>query len=211
MTHTIRFTSLLLATLALVPALAAQESSREFQVGDRILLVVEGDTVLSDTFTVVPGPSIVLPVIGPIKLAGVRRSDTQRFLEKELGRYLKDPTIRARALVSVAIEGEVANPGFYAVPTDVVLSDVLMAAGGLTTEAKMSDMKIDRAGKELIEGDKLQYAVAQGKTVDQLGLRAGDRIYIPRVTRRDLESNFRILSIILSVPLAIYAITQIVP
>jgi protein involved in polysaccharide export with SLBB domain len=114
--------------------------------------------------------------------------------------------IHAKALVRLAIEGEVAHPGFYAVPTDVVLSDVLMAAGGLTTEAKMQNMKIDRAGRPLIDGDNLQRAVAQGRTLDDLGLRAGDRIYVPRMTRRDLESNFRILAILLTVPVAIYTL-----
>jgi hypothetical protein len=84
-----------------------------------------------------------------------------------------------------------------------------MAAGGLTTEAKMSNMKIDRAGRELINGDKLQFAVAQGRTIDDLGLRAGDRIYVPKMVRRDAESNFRILAIMLSVPVAIYTIVHL--
>ena len=205
-----RCTSVLLVLLSGVSAARAQESSKEFQVGDRILLVVEGDTALSDTFTVAPGPEVVLPVIGSMSLAGVRRNQIETYMGEQLGRYLKQPTVRAKALVRLAVEGEVAHPGYYPVPTDIVLSDVLMAAGGLTTEAKMSGLKIDRAGKELMEGDELRHAVAQGRTVDQLGLRAGDRIYIPRITRRDMESNFRILSIVLGIPIAIYTITQIV-
>jgi protein involved in polysaccharide export with SLBB domain len=199
----------LLAALCVVPGAAAQESNREFQVGDRILLTVEGDTALTDTFTVRPGPIIMLPVIGQMDLKGVRRNDVEKYLQERVGRYFKQPVVHAKALVRLAIEGEVAHPGFYAVPTDVVLSDALMAAGGLTTEAKMGDMKIDRAGRQVLEGDKLQFAVAQGRTIDDLGLRAGDRIFVPRMVRHDPESKFRILAIMLSVPVAIYTIVHL--
>src|SRR2546426_6307818 len=48
-----------------------------FQVGDRILLKVEGDSQFSDTFTVGPGPGLTLPVIGEIPLVGVRRADVR--------------------------------------------------------------------------------------------------------------------------------------
>ena len=35
-----------------------------FQTGDRVQLMVEGDTALTGTFTVVGGPALVLPMIG---------------------------------------------------------------------------------------------------------------------------------------------------
>src|SRR5262249_41438527 len=150
----------LVAVATIVPAALAQDGG--FQVGDRILLVVEGDSILSDTLTVHPGPTVMLPVIGALPLQGVKRTQIEPYMRDRLGHYLKNPTVHAKALVRLAIEGEVAHPGFYAVPTDVVLSDALMSAGGLTTEAKMSEMKIDRAGRDLFEGNRLQYAVAQG-------------------------------------------------
>src|SRR2546427_3207271 len=69
-----------------------------FQVGDRILLKVEGDSQFSDTFTVGPGPGLTLPVIGEIPLVGVRRADVEPYMSRELARYLKDPVVRAKAL-----------------------------------------------------------------------------------------------------------------
>jgi polysaccharide biosynthesis/export protein len=197
------------AMLGLCSMAGAQESNRQIQVGDRILLIVEGDTALTDTFPVQPGPMVMLPVIGEISVSGVRRNEVEKYMQEKVGRYFKDPMIHAKALVRLAIEGEVAHPGFYAIPTDVVISDALMAAGGLTTEAKMTSLKIDRAGRDLLTGDKLQFAVAQGRTIDEIGLKAGDRIYVPRVTRRDAESNFRILAILLAVPVSIYTIMHL--
>ena len=208
MTTMTRFLVALLGFTSIAASALAQDG-RGFQVGDRILLTVEGDSILSDTLTVHPGPAVMLPVIGAIPLQGVKRIDIEPYMRDRLAHYLKDPVVHAKALVRLAIEGEVAHPGFYAVPTDVVLSDALMSAGGLTTEAKMSDMKIDRAGHELLEGERLQFAVAQGKTIDDLGLHAGDRIYVPRLVRHDPESKFRILAILLTVPVGIYTIMHL--
>src|SRR5687767_10452918 len=109
---------------------AAQSRSTPFQAGDRVLLTVEGDSVLSDTFTVVAGPALRLPDIGEISLAGVARSGLEAHLTRELGRYIKDPVVEARALIRVSVAGEVTRPGFYAVPIDLVLPDALMLAGG---------------------------------------------------------------------------------
>src|SRR5919108_6097734 len=89
-----RFLAVVAATALLVPMqrhLAAQGRITPFQVGDRILLHVEGDSALSDTFTVVAGPALRLPNIGDISLAGVPRADLQSHLTRELGRFIKDP------------------------------------------------------------------------------------------------------------------------
>src|SRR5436190_15055939 len=98
----------------LASAVTAQNRPAGFQVGDRILLRVEGDSALSDTFTVVAGPALRLPAIGEISLAGVRRNDLEAHLTRELGHYIKDPVVQARALIRVSVLGEVVRPGYYA-------------------------------------------------------------------------------------------------
>ena len=207
MTTMTRFTQLAVALFSFTSAASAQELTRPFQVGDRILLKVEGDSALSDTFSVVSGPALDLPVIGLIPLENTKRADIQPYLTRKLGDYLREPIVRAKALVRISIEGEVTRPGFYAVPMDYVLGDALMAAGGLTPTAKVGDLKISRGGRDVLHGKTFEYAVAH-ETIDQLGLRAGDRIVIPR--RADTESRVRTLSILLGIPVAIYAITQII-
>ena len=62
---------------------AESESAGEFQIGDRILLVVEGDTALTDTFTVHTGPAITLPTIGEMARAfAVGRGAVREALTK---------------------------------------------------------------------------------------------------------------------------------
>jgi len=192
-----------------LPPLGAQQASEGFQPGDVVRLEVEGDTLFTGTFTVGPGPALALPVIGEIPLAGVRRVALEAHLQQQLGRYLRNPVIRAKALIRLSILGEVAKPGIYAVPTDLVLADAVMVAGGPTQEAKFAATRIERGSRRLLEGDGLQQALARGLTVDDLNLRAGDQIVVPQEARRDPESRWRIIGIIVSIPVAIYTITQL--
>ncbi len=198
------------ASLGLPSHAAAQDSSspapQPFQVGDRILLKVEGDSALSDTFTVVAGPAVQLPVIGAVSLAGVPRTGIEDHMRRQLARYLKDPVVHARALIRVAILGAVTRPGFYAVPTDLVLSDALMVAGGPTQEAKVEKMRIQRGGARIWTGAKLQAAIARGATLEELGLRAGDRIDVPK--GRDTESTVRIIGVLVTIPIAACVLTK---
>ncbi len=177
-----------------------------FQVGDRILLIVEGDSALTDTFTVVAGPAVELPVIGAVSLKGVPRSGLEAHMTQQLKRYIKNPVVHARALIRLSILGAVLRPGFYAVPTDLVLADALMVAGGPTQEARVDKMHIQRGGTRLWSGEKLQAAIASGATVDALGLRAGDWIDVPK--GRDTESTVRILGALVAIPVAVCVITR---
>lgn len=173
---------------------SAQSTPTAFQVGDRVLLQVEGDSILSDTFTVVAGPALRLPAIGEISLAGVPRGDLQAYLTQELGKYLKDPVVEARALIRVSVLGEVTRPGYYAVPVDLVLADALMLAGGATQDARVERLSVLRGDASLWSGSRLQREIARGATLEELGMRAGDRIQVPG--RRDPESKWRILGIV---------------
>jgi|SRR5438045_3848396 len=182
--------------LTLTPTVtAAQNTATPFQVGDRILLSVEGDSALSDTFTVVAGPALRLPNIGDISLSDVPRAQLQPYLARELGRYIHDAVVTARALIRISVVGQVAKPGFYAVPVDLVLPDALMVAGGATQDARLEKLQIVRGTAPVWRSNGLQAAIARGATLEELGVRTGDRIEVPRGIS-DPESKWRIAGII---------------
>ena len=185
------------ALLVSATPVMGQGRSTPFQVGDRILLRVAGDSALSDTFTVVTGPALRLPDIGEISLADVARADVEPYLTGVLGRYIKHLTLEARALIRISVMGEVERPGFYAVPTDLVLPDALMRAGGATADARLDRLTVMRGNSALQDESALQAAIARGATLDELGMRAGDRIQVPRA-RLDPESKWRIAGIIVT-------------
>src|SRR2546427_13260357 len=94
---------------------APQVAGSGFQVGDRILLQVEGDSLLSKTFAVGPGPALTLQVIGAIPLTWGRRSHIQPHLIHQLPRDLTQPVVRAKALINFSILDARERPALYAV------------------------------------------------------------------------------------------------
>jgi protein involved in polysaccharide export with SLBB domain len=181
----------------------------DFQVGDRIQLRVEGEQQLPETVAVTEGRSVILPTIGEISLIGVLHSELQPYLAKQLGRFLKDPIVRARALIRITVLGEVARPGFYLLPTETVAEDVLMAAGGPTREAKLTDIRVERGDERLWEGPAMEQAITQGETLDQLGIQAGDRLVVPRHGGASFDTILRISGLLIAIPATIYAVTHV--
>jgi len=203
----VRLLALLVITSPLAGQTAPQAPQSDFEQGDQILLEVEGDSQFTHAFSVGPGPALTLPVIGAIPLTGVRRADVETYLSQQLGRYVKKPVVHARVLVRLGVLGEVEHPGFYTVSFGAVVTDALMAAGGPTKDANFPAAKIERDGKGLYVGSGFQDAFTRGLTIEGMGLRTGDRIVVPR--RNDSERTFRIIGILVSIPVAIIGITAL--
>jgi len=150
----------------------------DFDVGDRILLSVRGDSTISDTVTVRAGRMIRLANIPDISLQGVLRSELQDYLTTQLARYIKHPDVQTTSLVRVAVMGSVAKPGFYQLPADLALADAIMIAGGPTTTADVDKTQIKRGTDTIYSSALLGQEVAKGATLDQLNIRPGDQIMI---------------------------------
>src|SRR5438128_5229927 len=133
--------------------------SGDFQVGDHIVLQVEGEQPLSGTFTVAPGPELMLPQLGAVPLGGVLRSELQGRLAGYLARYIQNPVVQVQPLIRVLIEGGVARPGFYTVPPELPLPDVFTVAGGLTAQARVTGVRVDRRHEAIWDGELLQQAL----------------------------------------------------
>ena len=195
----------------------------DFHAGDRVALIVESqdppaanaanrstEQQLTDTFTVGSQQEVTLPVVGVVSLRGVLRTELEPRLTDEVARYVRDPAVHAHALVGLTVTGELVKPGYYSVPPDAVLPAVMMAAGGTTHDAKLHDMMIQRQGEIIWEGDALAQAVANGRTIDDLGLLPGDVIQVPRTGNlAGLYVPITLLATLLTIPVTIYTLTRI--
>lgn len=205
----IRSCWILVVAVVLATRVAAQGGTRLVRVGDRVLLRVDGVAQLSDTFEVAAGPSVLLPAIGPVPLAGVARDTLAAYFTGVLGKYIHDPVVHAEVLIRVGVVGEVARPGYYSVPDDLLFSDLLMHAGGPTKEANVHKMKLEREGAVRWEGDKVNEAVTGQQTLSELGFQSGDQVEIPAIVRHDPLATVQIISILVAIPTAIYAAVKI--
>lgn len=152
----------------------------DLRVGDRIDLTVEGHTDLSTQFSVVAGRVLVLPAIGEVSVAGVLRSELQDHLTREIGKYIRDPVVRARSLIRLEVIGAVGAQGFYTIPSDILITDALMQAGGPAANADLEKIRIERNRQVIWSSDRLRRAMQEGRTLDQLSIRAGDGIIVPQ-------------------------------
>ncbi len=185
----------------------ARLAAGDFQPGDRVLLRVEGEQQLSDTFTVDEGRVLRLPAVGAIPLAGVLRGELEDYLGARLGQFIRDPVVHARALIRVGVVGEVSRPGFYLVSPTGQVADVLMAVGGPTQAAKLGGMTVERGDGAVWQGETLRRAIAAGQTLDELGIRSGDQFTVPR--RGDFARTAGIIAGLVTIPVAIYTATRI--
>lgn len=181
----------------------------DFLPGDRIYVVVLGDSALTDTFTVRGDRRLQMPNIPDITLSGVLDSELSGFLTKELSRYLKSPTVTATGMVRLTLTGGIARNGFLTFPVDQAITDVLMTAGGLGPGSKLDEAEVKRSGKVLIDKKSFQEAVRLARTVGDLSLRDGDEIYVPPATSTSgVQTWIKVLGVIAPLVFLIRVLTN---
>ena len=113
------------------------------------------------------------------------RSEVEEHITEALGRYIRDPEVRARALMRMSVQGAVGRPGFYVVPADMLLSEAIMIAGGPAQDSNLDRIRIERGSVVLWEDEEAREALRQGLTLDQLNLQAGDQVVVPTARSGD--------------------------
>jgi protein involved in polysaccharide export with SLBB domain len=150
----------------------------DLQPGDQVILVVMGESTLTGNFTVGPARTLALPGIPDISLKGLLRSEIPDFLTNELKKYLRNPTVQAQVTLRLSFLGGIGRPGYYQMPAQALIDSAIMAAGGPAGGIDPADTKIERSGKEILSKEGFRQALIEGRTLDQLNLRAGDEIIV---------------------------------
>ena len=150
----------------------------DFQPGDRVVLTVVSDVRHTDTLVVRSGRFLELPGRITVPLTGVLRSELEGVASTEVLKYVKAQQITVTPLTRIGVLGEVARPGYFALPSDVPLTDAIMAAGGPTVTASVERTVVRRGNEEYRSADDTRKAVSGGLTLDQFGLRAGDELVV---------------------------------
>jgi len=195
------------AALLLIVAGSVQAQDTQpddFHVGDKIALSVEGPLAIRDTATIRDGLILRLNGLGDISMAGVKRADVQKYLTQEISKYIKDPIVHATALVRISVLGQVMRPGFYTVPSDALLGDVVMMAGGPTTTADLNRTVVQRAGQDVKTSEQIAGALASGATIDQMQIAPGDALVIGEKPSSSFDTILKVVGV--AVPLLTLAL-----
>lgn len=193
------------SAVAAVTTVGAQESNPEgFHAGDRIALTIEGPLNMNDTLVVREGLVLRIPSMADIPLTGVRRADAQKYLTQQIEKYVKNPIVHATPLVRIAVLGEVGHPGFYTMPSDVLLSDVVMRAGGPTGNADLGKTVVKRGSQEVVSQTMARNALSSGETLDDLRVAPGDQVVIGEKSHFGFGTVMQAVSVLASVTAVLF-------
>ena len=161
----------------------------DFQDGDRIIVELLGasSTVAAvmpknDTLILRAGKVLQLPQMAELSLEGVLRSELNARISSHLAKYLRDSSVQATPLIRLAVVGQVRAPNYYYTTVDVLLSDIMMRAGGPLSSADwLGNMVIRRGSETIWNAQDTRTAMADGISLERLHLRAGDELYVDEV------------------------------
>ncbi len=116
---------------------------------DKVRIEVFGVPDLTREVQVDAGGNISFPFVGPIHAGGQTPAQVERLIENQLaGGYVKQPQVSVNLLASdsqtIAIEGEVKQPGVYPAAGRLSLLRALALAGGNTEFALTEQVIIFR-------------------------------------------------------------------
>jgi len=145
------------------------------------------------TYLVDTEGNIEFPVVGKIKLGGLKKSEAIVLIQKNLGEYLKNPIVNIKITnYTVSVLGEVNKPGAFKIDNErITFLGALALAGDLTIYGKRKNVLIFR------ENDNGEKTVAKiDLTTDELFntpyyyLQQNDIIYIEPNKTKAKQSNY---------------------
>ncbi len=129
---------------------------------------------------------IQLPYLGLINTVNKDFSDIRNEIIAKYTKIYRNPELNVQPLYRVAILGEVGKPGIYYTNGFESFTDILAKAGGETNDADLDGIYVVRNNTKL--NIDLTDIFEKGNSLQDIGIRSGDKIYVPRawwVTARD--------------------------
>ncbi len=178
--------AVLLAAGAFVAPVLAQEGAIVTQSGggytlgpgDLVRIMVWGREEYSGQFQVDEHGQLHYPVLGTIQTQGITVAALRDTLRTGLERLFTNPFVTVTPLFRVAVLGHVTRPGLYTVDPTLSVLDVVALAGGPSSAANMDKMTVYRGGTATVMS--MEDAVMLGATLQEMGVRSGDEIMVPR-------------------------------
>lgn len=163
-----------------------QTPAYRFFPGDEIDVTVFSAPELTRTITVGPDGRVSLPLIEPVRAAGLTAAELRDALVAAYADQLRQPelSVTARSFASrqVFVGGEVARPGIYEMPANIDAFQAVMLAGGFLPSARRGDVLVlsrTTGAQRVTQVDLSPHAMRQGFPTAQ-PLSRYDVVYVPR-------------------------------
>lgn len=172
--------------------------------GDELEIMVYRSSDLTRQIRIGPSGSMMYPLAGDIRAAGLSTFELRDKLREGLSEYIVDPQVTVRILSiqsqKIIVLGEVQSPGFFLAETSMTVLEAVSRAAGFTDDAKRKSVLLIRGGMdnpELTVLD-LKKALEKGDMSQNVALKGGDILYVPKTTIANVSTFFAYLSTIIS-------------
>lgn len=176
--------------------------------GDVLRIDIYNLPEYSGEYAIAIDGTIELPEVGSLELQDLTVAEVTQLISSRYSRYIRRPRIGVKLIaqrpVTVAIAGEVNQPGSYTISLEnnrkfPTLTEVVNLAQGITRSADVRSVQIRRfyRGQQQILNLDLWQLFARGDLSQDLPLRDGDTIFIatqnaidPNEVRQLADANF---------------------
>lgn len=183
------FTMVACSSYPAAPSTAASaDYSYKIGPGDNVNIVVWRNPELSMVVPVRPDGKISSPLIDDLAAMGKDPTSLARDIEKELGKFIRDPvvTVIVTGFVGpyseqIRVIGEAAKPQILAYKQKMTVLDVMIAVGGITDFADGNRATILRTGENNTQYSvRLKDLVKRGDVSANVEMKPGDVLIIPQ-------------------------------
>lgn len=170
-----RLALVLLPTLLLTAGAAAAQASGgdPLRPGDLVRLRIWREPDMSGDFAVDESGMVVLPRVGPVRVAGEAPVQLRARLVAAYEAFLQHSSIEVKLLRRVQVLGAVRNPGLYPVDATMTVADALALAGGTTPQGHPQRVELIRGGK------RVPVEITAQTPISASSIRSGDQLFVP--------------------------------
>ncbi len=158
----------------------------KIECGDLLEIIILGEEELSRTLMVMHNGTVSFPLIGEAKVAGLTTEQAAELLVERLKKYFTQPVVsiifKSPTLPYVSVFGEVLRQGAVEYQRGLRVTDYIALAGGPTTKANLSKVKIVRFQTErpLATTINVNEILDKGMLDKNFELKSGDWIHIDK-------------------------------
>ena len=157
------------------PAPTNSGATYHLSPGDILKVSVFGHDEFSGQYVVDENGKLTFPVLGDIDTRNVTVADVREKLRAGLASLFNQPFVTVTPLFRIAVLGEVYHPGLYSVDPTLSVIDIVALAGGNTPNGDLNGIRLLRGSHEHV----IRFDQQQTGTLNALGVRSGDQIYVP--------------------------------
>lgn len=160
--------------------------------GDELDIRTPTAPELNQQLRVGPDGRISMPLIGHVMAADRSlyelETDLSSAYSSQLIRPVVEVSLRQAGPLNVWVDGEVGQPGVYAMPGDISALQAVIMAGGFRPTARRAEVALIRRGRGNVR--MMRVVDLRQRNGDHIALRRSDILFVPRTSLAELAAFF---------------------